>query len=82
MFQHLRSKYGFVPNAIDVIVEPGNGTPEWTGTAIGNVIVATAQRFQKEGLAVPDFIAPSGVTVGVASNLVDQVMAVPGARST
>ncbi|MCI0771556.1 MAG: carboxypeptidase regulatory-like domain-containing protein, partial [Chloroflexi bacterium] len=56
-FQHMQGKYGFVPDAIEIILEPDNSL--WDGSKIGLSIVATANLLQANGFAPPDFIAPS-----------------------
>ena len=38
-FSHLRTKYGLVPDSLEMIVEPDN-TNEWNGVVIGRAIVA------------------------------------------
>ena len=59
LFDHLKTKYRLVPDAINVINEPDN-KGSWSGAAIGHVIVATADRLAKAGYR-PAFIAPSVV---------------------
>lgn len=54
---HLRSKYGVVPDAWEVILEPDN-TSFWRGRQIGEAIVATGMRLTAAGYT-PRFIAPS-----------------------
>jgi hypothetical protein len=76
-FQHMQSKYGFVPNAIEVVLEP-NDVNGWNPATMGQCIVATAQRLQAAGFT-PDFIAPSTSNMGAAIPYIDGIMAVPGA---
>lgn len=78
VFDHMQAKYGFVPDGINVINEPGYKN-DWTGTAIGNVIAATGPRLSAAGYH-PDFMAPSTVDMGQAPAFFDAIMAVPGAR--
>lgn len=81
VFQHLRTKYGFVPDAIEVIHQP-NEVNGWRTTAnIANVILATAARLQAAGFLVPDFIGPSTSTSGSASTFIDRITAVPAAMA-
>lgn len=75
-FQHIQSRYGWVPDAIEVILEPDNGT-SWTGTMIGNAIVATGARLAAAGFH-PDFIGPSTMSMAQAVPFVNQMVAVPG----
>jgi hypothetical protein len=75
-FQHIQSRYGWVPDAIEVILEPDNGT-SWTGTMIGNAIAATGARLAAAGFH-PDFIGPSTMSMAQAVPFVNQMVAVPG----
>jgi hypothetical protein len=77
-FQHLQSKYGWVPNGIEVSLEPDN-TPNWSPTVLGQAIVASAQRLQAAGFAIPDFIAPSTSNLDAAVSYIDGILAVAGA---
>lgn len=47
-YQHLQNKYGWTPDAWEVILEPDNVT-QWNGTLIGQAIVAAAARLQANG---------------------------------
>jgi hypothetical protein len=59
-FQHLQSRYGWVPDGIEVILEPDNRTiwANTSGTLIGQAIKAAGDRLAAAGFH-PDFIAPS-----------------------
>ncbi len=76
VFQHMQSKYGFVPSGIDVGNEPENAG--WSPAQMGAAIVATGNRLQAAGFT-PEFIGPSSVNMGSASGFIDGIMAVPGA---
>lgn len=65
VFLHMQSKYGFVPNAVEVILEPDN-TSFWRGKQIGDAIVATAQKLAANGFN-PKFIAPSTTSASNAA---------------
>ena len=78
VFTHMQSKYGFVPDAIEVILEPDNHTP-WTGTLIGQAVAATGARLAAAGFH-PDFIAPSTMSMANAPTYFDQLMQVAAAR--
>ena len=78
-FQHLQQRYGFVPDKVEVILEPnntGSGSP-WTGTAVGQAIVATGQRLAAAGFH-PKFIAPSTTGLDAAKAYFDALIQVPG----
>ncbi len=74
---HLRTKYGLVPDAWEVMLEPDN-TPFWRGEQLGRAIVATARRLKAEGFT-PRFIAPSTTSMGAAAPYFDELAQVPGA---
>ncbi|HUU34666.1 MAG TPA: hypothetical protein VMW48_11425, partial [Vicinamibacterales bacterium] len=77
LFDHLQSRFGFVPNAIDVSNE-SDYTTATTGTALGKVVVATAARLAAAGFH-PEFIGPSVVNRSHAVPYFDEMVAVPGA---
>jgi len=74
-FQHVQSKYGWVPNAIEVMLEPDNVTQWRSGALIGQTIVATGRRLQAAGFT-PDFIAPSTTCMANAIRYFDDLIAV------
>lgn len=76
-YQHIQSKYGFVPDAVEVILEPDNETG-WTGTDIGKAIVATANRLQKNNFK-PAFIVPATKDMDKAPVFIDEIAKIPGA---
>jgi Glycosyl hydrolase family 30 beta sandwich domain len=78
VFAHMQSKYRFVPNAIEVMLEP-NDVTGWSGTRIGQVIVATAAKLKANGFPVPDFVASSTSSTAAASAYFDEIASVPGA---
>jgi len=78
VFDHIKSKYGFVPDGIDVINEPDN-VSGWSGTVIGNVIAATGPRLAASAYR-PGFIVPSTVNKANAASYLDAIMAVAAAR--
>jgi hypothetical protein len=78
VFLHLRDAYGVVPDAVELILEPDNGTPWASGTLIGQALVATAARLAAGGFH-PKFIAPSTANMGNAVGYFDALRQVPGA---
>jgi O-glycosyl hydrolase len=78
-FVHLKTKYGLVPDALEIILEPDN-TSEWRGRQIGAAIRATSARLKAGGFA-PEMIAPSTAAAGKAPSYIDEMMAVPGVPS-
>lgn len=75
-YQHLQNKYGLVPDAWEVILEPDN-VSQWNGTLIGSAIIAAADRLKANGFN-PVFIAPSNTNMGGAITYFDQMVQVPG----
>jgi hypothetical protein len=76
-FHHMQQDYGFVPDAIEVILEPENPGPSWSGTQLGQALVATGDRLAQEGFH-PDFIGPSSARTEAALATFDAMVAVPG----
>ncbi|MGH7449515.1 MAG: hypothetical protein ACRELT_18210 [Longimicrobiales bacterium] len=74
---HMQQKYGFVPDAWEIILEPDN-TAEWRGLQIGRAIVAAAGRLEQNGFT-PRFITPSNRSMGNAVTYFDDMIQVPGA---
>ncbi|MGB0756999.1 MAG: Ig-like domain-containing protein [Patescibacteria group bacterium] len=75
-FIHMDSKYGFVPDAVEVILEPDLASG-WSTDNIANAIIATANRLESYGYT-PDFIAPSTTKGSNAHSYFDAIIAVPG----
>ncbi len=68
-FQHIQSKYGWSPDALEVILEPD--VAAWgTGTVVGDALVAAAGRLQAAGFS-PDYIVPSNTDMGRAITFFD-----------
>ena len=77
VYRHMKEKYGFVPDAVEVVLEPDNKTG-WTGTDIGRAIVAAARRLKADGFE-PAFIAPGTTNTANAPDYIDEIARVPGA---
>jgi hypothetical protein len=58
-YQHLQSKYGFVPDAWEVVLEPGLVSPNWTAAKIDDAIIRSYHLLTANGFSNPYFIAPS-----------------------
>ena len=74
---HMKRKYGFTPDALEVLLEPDN-VPQWNGTTLGHAIVATGNRLAANGLT-PHVIAPSNTKMKNAIAYFDEMVKVPGA---
>jgi hypothetical protein len=77
VFDRLQSKYGWVPDAVEVMLEPDH-TPQWTGTQVGQAMVAAGARLAAAGYT-PEFIGPSVMSMANAVPFLDAIAAVPGA---
>lgn len=75
-FNHLQQTYGWVPDAVEMVLEPDN--TEWTPAQIGAAMVATGDRLAAAGWH-PDFIAPSNASMSSAVTYFDGLMQVPRA---
>lgn len=78
-FQHLRDCYHLVPDAVEVILEPDNGTI-WDGASVGAAIVAAGQRLAAADFH-PEFIGPSVMNMANTVPFLDAMLQVPGVRS-
>jgi O-glycosyl hydrolase len=78
-FVHLRGKYGLVPDALEIILEPDN-SDEWGGRQIGEAIRSVSARLKADGFS-PEIIAPSTAAAGKAPAYIDEMMAIPGVAS-
>lgn len=74
-FQHMQAKYGFVPDAVEISLEPDN-TPNWGPGAIAAAIVAAGDRLATAGFR-PDFIAPSTTNASRALEYLDEIVRHP-----
>jgi len=77
-YLHLRNKYGWVPDAWEVILEPDNVSQWSSGTVLGNAMVAAASRLTANGFT-PRFVAPATTNMTNAPTYFDAIAAVPGA---
>lgn len=76
VFRHLRSKYGFAPDVLEVILEPDVGG--WNGEQVGRALVAARKRLAQSGFS-PRFSAPATTSMAAASRVFDQMATVDGA---
>lgn len=78
VFSHLQEKYGFVPDSLEIIIEPDN-TSDWSGVAIGRAIVAASARLDAAGFPNVEIIAPSTAKARRALAYYEDIRSVPGA---
>jgi hypothetical protein len=76
-YLHLQSKYGWVPDSWEVLLEPDN-VSQWDGRLLGRAIVAAAGRLEAGGFN-PAFVAPSNTNMGNAITYFDDLIQIPGA---
>ena len=74
-FLHLQNRYGWVPDAVEISLEPDN-RQNWTGEVIGRALVATGDRLKASGFR-PAFIAPSTTNTRAALDYLAAVVSVP-----
>jgi len=79
-FLHLRNRYGWAPDAVEVSLEPDVFQTFASGTSVGQHLVAAAQRLAANGFT-PDWIAPSNTSMSSALSYFDQMMQVPGVQN-
>lgn len=76
-YTHLKQKYGLVPEALEIVLEPEN-SDGWHGAQIGKAIVAVTQRLAEDGIE-PRIIAPSASVARKTPRYFDEISGVPGA---
>lgn len=74
-FQHMQSKYGFVPDTIEVILEPDNTS--FDGTKMGNAMLATQTKLAANGFN-PKYIVPSVTNMDNANRYFTDIKNVVG----
>lgn len=77
-YQHMQSKYGFVPDSWEIILEPDTSSASWSSTQVAQVIKAAGDRLKANGFT-PNFVSPSTTNAGNASSYIDQIASTSGA---
>ncbi len=75
-FQHLKDRYGLVPDLIEVMLEPDLDRG-WTGRDMGLAMVATARRLNAAGFR-PGFVVPSVTNMSHALPFLHEILKVEG----
>lgn len=79
-FQHIQQKYGWTPDALEILLEPQNAgdiNTTITGADLGAATVAAGNRLAALGFH-PDVIAPSDASMGNSITLYDSMVQTPG----
>jgi hypothetical protein len=76
-FLHMKERWGFVPDSVEVVLEP-DLVAQWSPELLGRAIVATAARLREHGFA-PGFVAPSVTDMANAVPWFDGIAQVAGA---
>lgn len=77
-YLHMRSRYGFVPDSWEVILEPDTSTAAWTASQVAQAIKAAGDRLLAAGFT-PNFVAASNTNTENAPVYIDQIAQTPGA---
>jgi O-glycosyl hydrolase len=78
-FDRLKSKYGITADALELLNEPENTA--WTGTQIGQALVAAKARLVAAGYPGLNYIGPSPSSAGHMQTMANSMLAVPGAAA-
>jgi len=79
VFQHHQARYGWVPDAVEVMLEP-NDVSAWTPQSLTNAYVAARTRLSAAGFN-PQFLYPANSNTGTTPGWIDQMNAIPGAMA-
>ena len=80
LYQHMQSKYGFVPDVVEVVNEPDTRRVDWTYAQLGAAVAAAGRRLEAAGF-VPRFAVPAAANMSNAVALYDQILLSPGASN-
>jgi hypothetical protein len=79
-YQHMQSRYGFVPDSWEVILEPDTSTAAWSATQVAQSIKAAGDLLTANGFHA-NFVAPSVTNLGNASTYINQIAGTNGAMA-
>lgn len=77
-YQHMQTKYGFVPNSWEIILEPDTSLASWSEAKVAQAVKAAGDRLTANGF-VPNFVAPSTTSAAAAPAYIDQIAQTTGA---
>ena len=79
-YQHIQTKYGFVPNSWEVVLEPDTSTAVWSAAQVAQAIKAAGDLLAARGFT-PNFVAPSTTNAANAPVYIDQIAQTTGAMA-
>ncbi len=77
-YLHMQSRYGFVPDSWEVILEPDTSNASWSAVQVAQAIKAAGDLLTANNFT-PNFVAPSTTDAGRTSGFIDQIALTPGA---
>lgn len=77
-YQHMQSRYGFVPDTWEVVLEPDTAGASWSAAQTAQAIKAAGDRLAASGFT-PNFVAPSTTSAANAPAYIDQIANTAGA---
>jgi hypothetical protein len=77
-YLHMQSRYGFVPDSWEVILEPDTGTANWSAVQVAQAIKAAGDLLRANNFT-PNFVAPSTTDAGRTASFIDQIALTLGA---
>jgi len=78
-FNHINTNYGWVPDAVELVLE--SDLASYSGTTLGNYVVATEAALTGAGYTGVEYIAPSVTNVANALSQISSMNAVSGAQA-
>ncbi len=77
-YQHLQSRYGFVPDSWEISLEPDTTSASGSSAQIANAVKSAGDRLVANGFT-PRFVAPSTTSAGNTVSNVNQIFQTSGA---
>lgn len=77
-YQHLQSRYGFVPNSWEVVLEPDTSTAVWSAAQVAQAVKAAGDLLTAHSFT-PNFVAPSTTNAANAPVYIDRIAQTTGA---
>jgi hypothetical protein len=78
-FQHIKQKYGFEPNSLELVNEPNIG--QWSATQVANNMLAAKKRLNAAGF-FPQFVGPTASGIVATTQMFDAMINIPGVAQT